>query len=69
MPKLRFLVASQNVKNGATNIVVLKETIQLKTVSKVSKVHIQLMSGLVSSNVRVFFCIQKSNSDVLDFAF
>ena len=54
MPKLRFLVLSQSVEKGATNAVSSKETTQLRTVSKVSKDHIQLLGGLVSSNVRVF---------------
>ena len=55
MSKLRFLVLSQNVEQGATNSMAPKETTQLKTVSKVAKVYIQLLGGLVSSNGRVFF--------------
>ena len=54
MPKLHFLVSSQNVEKGATNVVAPKETTQLTTVSNVSKTHIQQLGGLVLSNFRVF---------------
>ena len=55
MPQLRFLISSQNAEKETTNIVAPEETAQLKTVSKVSKVHIQLLGGLVSSTVKVCF--------------
>ena len=55
MPKLRFFVSSQNIEKWATNVVSPKETTQLRTVSNVSKVHIQLLSCLVLSNFRGFF--------------
>ena len=52
--KLHFLVPSQNAEKGATIAVASKETTRLRTVLKVSNLHIQLLYGLVSSNVRVF---------------
>ena len=55
MPQLRFLILSQNAEKGTTNDVAPEETAQPKTVSKVSKVHIQLLGGLVSSTVKVCF--------------
>ena len=55
MPQLRFLILSQNAEKGTTNDVAPEETAQPKTVSKVSKVHIQLLGGLVWSTVIVFF--------------
>ena len=44
---------------------VQKETVELKTVSKVSKVRIQPLGGLISSNVKAS-CPQKANSGASD---
>ena len=52
-PRLCFLVPSQNVEKGATNVVASKETTKTRTTLEVLKVRIQLLGGLISSSVRV----------------
>ena len=67
MPLTQFLVSSQNVKKGA-NATASKKITQLRTMSKVSEVRIQLPGGLIPSNIDVF-CPQKSSGEAPDSVF
>ena len=52
MPESRFLISSQNVDERA-NAITCKEMTQFTTLSKVSRVHIKLLGGLMLSDIIV----------------
>ena len=67
IPRLGFLVSSQNVEKWA-NATTSIETTQLRTMLKVSEVRIELPGGLIPSNIEVF-CPQNPSGDTLDSVF
>ena len=58
---------SKNVEKWA-NATTSKETTQLKKMSNVLEVRIQLPGGLIPSNIEVF-CMQKPSSDASNLIF
>ena len=66
-PKLGFFSSVSEFEKRA-NVMAKKETVQLRTTLKVSKVHIQWLGCLILSNIKVF-CRWKSSNDASDSIF